>query len=117
MSLHGETMLNSDFWQRCVDSGCVIIPVRTYRDVEGFNDDGYSNTQCLGVKFLAFPISEPFTIGSAYWQIDTAVSNATVFDTPEKALEDWISGSEDSVAMQRFLMHLRITCRAKAERL
>ena len=74
-----------DFWVRCVNAQCVVIPVKVYAK---YNEKGnLSEADFIGVRFAALPFSHGAT-GPEYWfMIDEGQSGEKgLYGTPNEAL-------------------------------
>jgi hypothetical protein len=81
--------MNDDFWKKCIDNRCVIVPVQVYSQYDETGNE--SERFYVGMKFIALR-SDPETVGpDYYYQIDeSSTTKESLFDSPEDALNSHI---------------------------
>ncbi len=74
-----------DFWIRCVNARCVIVPVPTY---SAYGDDGNTHAeQFTGLKFAALPFDDKAVGPDYYFMIEEGQTGSDrLYATPEDAL-------------------------------
>lgn len=77
--------MTDDFWERCVDAGCVVVPIKVYSGYVG--GDIHPSTY-VGIRYVAMEFSD-VAIGPDYWtMIDEAVDGEENFHaSPLEALQ------------------------------
>jgi hypothetical protein len=72
----------TDFWQRCADAGCVIVPVNYYH--EGYDDFdelvGSPELRFSAIKVFSSEVTPEYGVQVDDWSLG-------FYDTPEAALE------------------------------
>ena len=83
----------NDFWESCVESNCVVAPIKLY---ERWNEEGNLNDEDLiGTKYVAFLIDNQSVKTDFYIDIEEATGDIKrVFDTPEEALWDFMNRAQ-----------------------
>ncbi len=81
---------DKDFWERCVEVGCVIAPVPVY---SGYGPDGNTHPEdFIGIRFVALDFGTDAVGPDYYFGIEEHHSGADVFyETPDEALQAWIT--------------------------
>jgi hypothetical protein len=77
--------MNVDFWKRCYEARCVIVPVMVYSD---YVDGNLHPSKLVGLRYAALQF-EGDAVGPHYWfMIDDGNSGAeNLFESPLQALE------------------------------
>jgi len=82
-----DLLENGDFWQRCIDAYCVVIPVKAYS--EWGADGDYDENKLIGIKFVV--VRNEYRVVKSddnFYMIDEMTTE--LHDTPEDALQAWI---------------------------
>ncbi len=85
--------MDQAFWQRCINAGCVIVPVVMYSN---WGEDGNEDeSKRLGLRFAALPCDDCTVVasGGAYFMLDEQITGAERYhDTPQEALDAYAGG-------------------------
>ncbi|WFM72905.1 hypothetical protein [Halomonas sp. CKK8] len=87
-------MIDIEFWQDCIEAGCVIVPVVIYSDYgsDGEIDEG----KRIGLRFAALPCEDMQLVVSegTYCMIDESISGLEHFHkNPKSALAEFRGAS------------------------
>lgn len=80
--------MTNEFWGKCADSSCVVVPVKVYSK---YNESGnLSESDFVGIKYTALFIDNEI-VAPDYWiMVDNMQDGLqNYFETPEDALANF----------------------------
>ena len=78
-------MDDQEFWLRCVNARCIVVPVPTYSQ---YGEDGNTHQEhFIGIRYATFAFDER-AVGPDYWVMIEEGQNGAehLYSTPDEAL-------------------------------
>ncbi len=75
----------NNFWQRCVNAGCVVVPLAAYSD---YVDGNTHPSRYVGLRYVALPSGADVVLSCGFFMLDESVKGwENYYLTPTEALK------------------------------